>query len=405
MPVRTSKPSRENHVATNESTGIDRLYKRYGARKISFWYKYPDGRSETLTAAPRGDRAAAVIAERSAKRKALDIQAGQVIAGSVADMIDRFKSDVAPDHFRDQSRDGLAVRNGACERLTKFFGRMAPTKLETFHGYQYLDQRAKAGAPIGANKDMALMQTICNYAVRWGVIKANPFVGMMQNKADKDVRTIERSHIVRFYLWSLRQDQAYRTMGLAAMFCYLTGFRAAEVRPYHLSGITDAGVKVVGAKRKKGEREMQKLRQWSTRLRVVVERAKRDRKVNSLFLFPNRRGQPYSKSGWGSVWQDAMYAYIGAFDPEIAKEFEEKKKREAAQRIATRRGNQIVENVELQITRHAAYFSMLDVRPAAITTKLENRDADAFDFAAHANPGTTLRHYDRRKTKSANATE
>ena len=64
---------------------------------------------------------------------------------------------------------------------------MAPTKLETSHGYQYLDQRAKAGAPIGANKDMALMQTICNYAVRWGVIKANPFVGMMQNRAEKDV--------------------------------------------------------------------------------------------------------------------------------------------------------------------------------------------------------------------------
>jgi integrase len=405
MPARTSKPSRENHVATNESTGIDRLYKRYGARKISFWYKYPDGRSETLTTAPRGDRAEIAIAERSAKRKALDIQAGQVIAGSVADMIDRFKTDIAPTHFRDQSKDGLGVRNGAYERLTKFFGRMAPNSLETFHGYQYLDQRAKAGAPIGANKDMALMQTICNYAVRWGVIKANPFVGLMQNQADKDVRTIERSQIVRFYLWALRQDQAYRTMGLAAMFCYLTGFRAAEIRPYHMAGITDAGVKVVNAKRKKGESETLKLRHWSTRLRVVVERAKRDRKVASLFLFPNRRGQPYSKSGWGSVWQDAMYTYIGGFDPAIATEYEEKKKREAAQRIARRRDNPTSETVDLQLTNHPAYFSMLDIRPAAITTKLENRDDDAYDFAAHANPSTTHQHYDRRKVKAAKATE
>jgi integrase len=405
MPVRTSKPSREKHVATNESTGIDRLYKRYGVRKISFWYKYPDGRSETLTSAKLGDRAGITAAERSAKRKALDIQAGQILAGSVADMIDRFKTDVAPTHFRDQSKEGLAVRAGACDRLTKFFGRMDPNKLETFHGYQYLDQRAKAGAPIGANKDMALMQTICNYAVRWGVIKQNPFVGMMQNQAEKDVRTVERSQVVRFYLWSLRQDQAYRTMGLAAMFCYLTGFRAAEIRPFHMSGLTDAGVRVTNAKRKKGEAEMQKLRYWSTRLRVVVERAKRDRKVQSLFLFPNRRGQPYSKSGWGSVWQDAMYAYIGAFEPAIAKEFEEKKKREAAQRIAKRRDNPISNSVELQLTNHPAYFSMLDIRPAAITMKLENRDDDAYDFAAHANPGTTHRHYDRRKAKAARATE
>lgn len=30
-------------------------------------------------------------------------------------------------------------------------------------------------------------------------------------------------------------------MGLEAMFTYLTGFRAAEVRPFHMSGIADDG--------------------------------------------------------------------------------------------------------------------------------------------------------------------
>ena len=401
MPRRTSKPSPEPRINLNEPTGIDRLYKRYGVRKVSFWYKYPDGRSETFVTAPRGDRSAIATAERAAKRKAVDIQAGQVIVGSVADMIDRFKTDIDREHYRDQSRDGKAVRDAAYEKLTKFFGRMAPLKLETYHGYQYLDQRAKAGAPIGANKDMALMSTICAYAVRWGVVKTNPFVGMMQNTADKDVRAIEREQIVRFYLWALRREQAFRTMGVAAMFCYLTGFRAAEVRPFHMSGITAAGVKVVSAKRKKGERETVKLRHWSLRLRVVVERAKRDRKVESLFLFPNRRGQPYSKSGWGSVWQDAMYAFIGAFDEDIAQEFELKKAREAAQRKGTPLAGELV----LTITDHPAYFSMLDIRPAAITTKLANRDVDAYDFAAHANPATTHKHYDRRKVKAANATE
>ncbi|OTP79430.1 hypothetical protein [Caballeronia sordidicola] len=385
----------------NESTGIDRLYKRYGVRKVSFWYKYPDGRSETLTTAPRGDRAATLAAERAAKRKAVDIQAGQIIVGSVADMIDRFKTDIDAEHFRDQSKDGKAVRNGAYERLTKFFGRMAPMKLETFHGYQYLDQRAKAGAPIGANKDMALMSTICGYAVRWGVVKTNPFVRMMQNTADKDVRAIDRGQIVRFYLWALRRDQVFRTLGLAAMFCYLTGFRAAEVRPFHMSGITAAGVKVASAKRKKGEHEVMKLRHWSLRLRVVVERAKRDRKTESLFLFPNLRGQPYSKSGWGSIWQDAMYSFIGEFDEAIAQEFELKKMREAAQR----KGKPLAGELVLRLVDHPAYFSMLDIRPAAITTKLQNRDEDAYDFAAHANPATTHKHYDRRKVKSASATE
>ncbi|WP_321953161.1 hypothetical protein [Paraburkholderia bannensis] len=385
---------------TNEPTGIDRLYRYTGVRGVSFWYKYPDGRRETFAKAARGDRAGIHEAERLAKRRAVDVQEGQIIAGSVADAIDRFKTEYDVDHFRDQSRDGKYVRDSYYEKLTRFFGKMAPARLETIHGYQYLDARAKAGAPIGANKELALMQTMCNYWIRWGLIKTNPFVGMMLNQGDPDVRTVTKAEIMPFYLWAVRQDQAYRTMGVAAMFTYLTGFRAAEVRPFHMSGLTDAGVRVLSAKRKKGEAKTVKLREWSLRLRVVVERAKRERKVDSLYLFPNRRGQAYSKSGWNSVWQDAMYAYIGEFDPEVAKEFEAKRVREAAQR----RGEK-ADEVKLKLVDHPAYFALSDVRPAAITAKLESRDVDAYDFAAHANPATTHKHYDRRKVKRASATE
>ncbi|MET3551115.1 hypothetical protein ABIC50_001012 [Burkholderia sp. 567] len=36
----------------------------------------------------------------------------------------------------------------------------------------------------------------------------------------------------------------------------------------------------------------------------------------------------------------------------------------------------------------------------AITTKIRNRRADVHEFAAHANPETTYRHYDRWKIKN-----
>ncbi|WP_193098284.1 hypothetical protein [Burkholderia sp. Z1] len=100
-----------------------------------------------------------------------------------------------------------------------------------------------------------------------------------------------------------------------------------------------------------------------------------------------------------------MYSYIGSYDTEIAKEFAVKKMREAAQRIANRINRPVKGGMELMLTKHPDYFSLQDIRPAAITTKLANRDADAYDFAAHANPGTTHRHYDRRKVKAADATE
>ncbi len=73
-----------------------------------------------------------------------------------------------------------------------------------------------------------------------------------------------------------------------------------------------------------------KPREWSPRLCAIAERAKRGRKIAMLYLFPNRCGQAYSKSGWISVWQDTTYTYIAALDPVIARHFEPECKREAA---------------------------------------------------------------------------
>ncbi len=78
---------------------------------------------------------------------------------------------------------------------------------------------------------------------------------------------------------------------------------------------------------------------------------------------------------------------------------------EAAQRIANRVNSPIRGAMDLQITKHQEYFALSDIRPTAISAKLDNRDADAYDFAGHANPSTTHRHYDRRKVRKASATE
>lgn len=56
-------------------------------------------------------------------------------------------------------------------------------------------------------------------------------------------------------------------------------------------------------------------------------------------------------------------------------------------------------------TAHPDYFSLQDIRPAAITTKLRKREGDAYDFAAHSSPNTTHTYYDRRVEKRAKPTE
>lgn len=352
--------------------GYPRLYKRAGARVTAFIYKYQDGRSETLASAPTGNNAEMRDAETTAKRKTLDIIQGAVIVGSVADLIDRFIKEVAPTWYADQSKNGISERKRQANLLIAFFGKMDPLKLEAIHGYQYLDARAKAGAPAAANKEMALMSTICHQAIKWGLIRSHPFANIKQNVTEKNVRTIHRSDITQFYLWAVRQEsQTARTMGIAAMFSFLTGFRAAEVRPFLRSGVMNTGVVCIGAKRKKGEDAVHKLRQWSSKLRCVVKRAERNQRVTSIYLFPNGRGSAYTRSGWGACWLSAWANYLGI--------------------------------PESEVTKHEKYFALADIRPASITEKMENRSADVYDFAAHANPATTHKHYDRRRVKVAKA--
>jgi hypothetical protein len=382
------------------------LYKRVGKKKVSFYYQHPDGKSETLASAQLGDRRAIAEAERIATRRALDIQQGVVVAGSVAELISRFADEEDPRHYIDQSKDGRAVRNSGYRNLTAFFGKMQPGALRAIHGYQFLDARAAAGAPAKANKELSLMSTICHKAVRWGLIERNPFVDMKMNTYDTVVRTTKRSQVVKFYLWAIKHQSAgVRTMGCAAMFTYLTGNRAAEVRPFAISGLTPDGVLVTSAKRKKGEAVIIKLRHWSPKLRAVVERAKQAHEVTRDHLFANASGKPYTRSGWGSQWTDTQYEWIASFDSEVADHLAHKKAWEIEYRSARKAGKEMARFQGYRVTEHPMYFSLMDIRPAAITAKLDQGAADTYNFAAHANPATTHRHYDRRRVKKASATE
>jgi hypothetical protein len=58
-------------------------------------------------------------------------------------------------------------------------------------------------------------------------------------------------------------------------------FRSSETRPFLKTGLTDDGVSVLSSKRKKGQVEVLKIREWSTRLRVVVAMLTRPQPTNT----------------------------------------------------------------------------------------------------------------------------
>ncbi|WZB68084.1 hypothetical protein WJ971_12530 [Achromobacter xylosoxidans] len=64
------------------------------------------------------------------------------------------------------------------------FGRMTPSQLTTQHGYQYLEDRAAAVAPIKANKEISQFSVICHYGVRWGCSLQTPSFGRQRSPAN-----------------------------------------------------------------------------------------------------------------------------------------------------------------------------------------------------------------------------
>lgn len=101
-----------------------------------------------LTDAIVGDHKGIADADRAAKRKALDIIEGKIIAGSVAQLIERFRDEIAPTQYLDQSKDGLAVRESGYKNLTKFFGKIDPKSLRMLHGYLTGFARPRCGRSI-----------------------------------------------------------------------------------------------------------------------------------------------------------------------------------------------------------------------------------------------------------------
>lgn len=95
----------------------------------------------------------------------------------------------------------------------------------------------------------------------------------MNNRSVRAAKAVDRRQVLRFYPRSIKQRENYRFMDCAAMFTYLTDFRSSETHPFIETGLSHDALTVLSTKRKKRQIEVLKIRELSTRLRVVVARA------------------------------------------------------------------------------------------------------------------------------------
>lgn len=173
-------------------------------------------------------------------------------------------------------------------RLQPTFGHMILGTLKPSHVAQFLELRKTEGAPVGGNRERAVLGSVCSWAMRFGWLESNPCHGVRRNR-----ETPSRAYVT---------DDAYRAafdraspalQDLLAV-ALLTGWRQTDLRTLTREAITDAGLRIRQSKDGK-----LRLIEWSDALRFFIRRALGRSTGEHVFVSP--RGLPWSVDGLQSA--------------------------------------------------------------------------------------------------------
>lgn len=322
-----------------------RLYVYQGKRRPTYY---------TITASNQRINLGHELIE--AKRKLLDIEAGKPVAGSIAELIDRYMLDVSPKKATATHKDELA----SAPRLKAVFGKMRPSDIRPVHVAKYLDLRGET-APVRANREKALLSHIYSMAMRWGIVDSNPCRGVARNTETPRDRLVTDRELCGFITHAASQGDTGTLLALTAWLAYLTSQRKGDLLKLRLDKIADEGLMI-----QQGKAGAKVLIEWTDRLReCVAELRALPRPIQGMYLICNRAGQPYTDSGFKALWGRAMTAWV----------------KSGGER-----------------------FHFHDLRAKAVTKMVED-GRQARDLSGHTTDAMVTKVYDRRAFKRSKAVE
>ena len=280
--------------------------------------------------------------------------------GSFGELLDRYMREVLPEKNKktgqlilaEATRDSYTTSSKV---LRKHFGDMLYAKSEVeaatgkfIRAMDIAQFLRNATAQVQANRHIGLMSVVFARAREWGNTEYNPCTRVRRNK--ETPRDYEPTAVS---LDSLLNATKNEMMKLTIRFAAITGWREGDIRLLRKDQLLDDGIFLRTSKRGKKQ-----LWVWTPELRTIVEAAKglRGNKVSSMWVFPSRKGTPYTMDGFQSNWA----------------------------RIRNKAGLK------------GMHFH--DIRSFA-GDEAEAAGLDSSKFLGHSDPKVTKRHYLRRTTK------
>jgi integrase len=347
-----------------------RLYERKGKFKYSITYKAIVGKGFTYSCEV-GD---GLEIERI-KRKAIDrvykeigdVPKSKTLAKYFADYFD-WQESLPDDHVDRKKESTLQGNKEEQKNILAVFGDMDPNEIKPAHVRKYLKLRSDAGAPAKANKEKSLLSAVYKYLIREMVVEANPCFGVEKNKTKAKDKLVTPEQ--RRLLESVGKEQggAYERMTLAFRLAFLTSSRADEIRTLLWEEFGDALLIIKIGKSRNTSVEKYKSFEVGGEILGIRNRLAELNKTESVYVFCNKMGNQYTRSGWGANL---------------------KKLKEACRLKAKELG------VPWQD------FALTDMRVSSVTHRVESGEhyGDIIKTTGHASTAMLKKHYDRTKVQ------
>lgn len=226
-------------------------------------------------------------------------------ANTIAELFDQYELRVIPTKsWKSQESNRISI-----SRLRTVFGHMAIQSIEPHHVYRYIDIITEKHGLYSARRDWEVLRHTYTKAVEWGLVQRHPLLGQVRidKPAPRD-RYIDDHELEKALTVAPPLVAAY------IEFKILTGLRRKDILLLRRDDMRDDGIHVTPSKTKKSSGK-KLIIEWSEDLEEVVRQALAvERKVGSIYLFPNRSGKCYidketgRANGFDSLWQRWMKA-------------------------------------------------------------------------------------------------
>ena len=351
-----------------------RVYESFGKRTYSIGYKLVSGRWAFRYKCPVTDTSQIAQIKSLAIRESVKLVAGISPEGHTAGLIKswiEWQEKLPADSVLKRADSTLSENKREAETIKKAFGHMDPAAITMTDAYAYLDACVENNRGPKGNKEIALLQLILEFAVRKGVISANPIARVKKNKSTYEGRFVTDADMELAVEVGRKFGGSKLIVALALKTAWLCVRRSVEVRRLTIQNITKEGILWLDGKQTKGKKKPPILIEWSKELESTLAEAraiKRNQVHGTLFLFGNMKGQKYTTSGWKSCLGYLM---------------DECEKIAAERKIAFQR------------------FNLQDCRPKGVSDKLSSGQTDTQDATGHTTDRMIRQVYDRRQVKKA----